>query len=81
MPITATAAPAKIIVDCIQFSTATNEPPVEQLITWVRSVPTASPVHVTLRNALLIHGGRRLQSTLQALGCTVTMETKIAESL
>ena len=46
------------------------------LVHWVRTTPERAAVHVVLRRAL--HQGarnRRVQSTLQSLGCRVTMKS------
>ncbi len=45
----------------------------EALVDWVRRSPLRSRIHVYLKPSVKERGGRALQSTLQSLGCTVTM--------
>ena len=66
----------RVIIDWSDVELAKTErsKPVEvqKLIAWVRSYPERKDIHVYLCNAMKSGGIRKLQNTLQALGCTVT---------
>ena len=50
---------------------------VDDLIRWVKSHPRRSNIHVYLRTDLRSGRTRRLQRSLQTLGCTVIAKTGI----
>ena len=63
--ITSQVPSAKVVVEA---DTHTN---IDVLLSWVRSYPERSQVHVVLRRSIPVREGRLLQHSLQALGCHV----------
>jgi hypothetical protein len=47
-----------------------------RLLEWIRTYPQRSTIHVYLRSSLVSQQNRKLQSTLQSLGCTVTRRSE-----
>ncbi len=74
----------QLVVDCAQLFSITHagadQAPADALLRWVRTAPQAARIHVVLRNALMVQEGRKLQSTLQALGCRVTATCRFLQS-
>ena len=83
MPITTTNSFAlvtlqRLVVDCAMV----NEKPeadqdLSRLITWMKTQPRTSQMHVMLRSATSNPTGRKLKSVFQSLGCTVSMLTRL----
>jgi Lon protease-like protein len=68
---------AQVIVDWTQPQSApemTGDETVDRaaLMEWIRTYPQRSAIHVYLRSSLSNQKNRKLQSTLQSLGCRVT---------
>ncbi len=68
---------AQVIVDWTQPQSApamTGDETVDRaaLMEWIRTYPQRSAIHVYLRSSLSDQSNRKLQSTLQSLGCRVT---------
>lgn len=83
MPITSTSErPKELVIDfSTVVSSATASLPVEEmsnLLTWIRSYPKRSNVHVYLPTSMRNLGVRKFQSQLQTLGCTVTMRASFS---
>jgi hypothetical protein len=79
---TAQTEPAKIVLDWSHVLTNatldTEEQEIEALLSWVRTYPNASALHVYVRNLKKQQGQtRRLMSTLRSMGCTVTMRSSL----
>ncbi len=68
---------APVVVDWSRVSSVINPQnstvDAEALVSWVRRSPLRSRIHVYLKPSVKERGGRSLQSTLQSLGCIVTM--------
>ncbi len=74
---------AKVIIDWTNRllpadDAAQGDIDVEELIQWVKTHPRRSNIHVYLRSDLRSGRTRRLQRSLQTLGCTVIAKTGIA---
>ncbi len=65
----------KVVIDWSNIHTNTphldTEPYLGQLLSWLQAYPNTSDVQVTLQSKCNDAVGRRLQRTLQSMGCTV----------
>jgi hypothetical protein len=72
---------AQVIVDWSQPQSApelTGDETLDRaaLLEWIRTYPQRSAIHVFLRSSLSNQKNRKLQSTLQSLGCKVTSRSQ-----
>lgn len=62
----------EIVVDWSQALAKQPDADIERMIAWIRTYPNTRNIHVFLGARKHKPAGRRLQNSLQALGCSVT---------
>ena len=70
-----------IVIDCSKLFSGPSTQPVDQVIDWVKTSPRGCSLRVCLKSSGLHAQGRRLQSALQRLGCTVTRMQQMPVSM
>lgn len=83
MPITSTntftlTTIQRLVIDCRHWQAEQDQHgQYHDLIGWVKENERRSSIHVTLKCATGNGIGRKLRGTFQALGCTVSIQTRI----
>lgn len=74
LPRPLTGRPAGVVIDGARLLSVEGEGRfgADRLLAWVQSYPRRSDIHVYLPRSVDSGAGRRLQTALQSLGCTVT---------
>jgi len=69
-------SPSSLVIDFSDLQHTDKHPlfdfDLNNFMDWVKSYPRRSDIHVFVRSSIVSASNRKLQSRLQALGCTVT---------
>lgn len=62
-------------------SSAETHTNIDLLLTWVRACPERSSLHFYVRSSIVDRANRKLQQSLQSLGCRVTATCRFSSPL